>query len=99
MLVPVIALACSVVLLLQHKGRLLPVLAVIACCIELLVSAGIMHMSVAKVQLPLILGAILVVAGVFVYLKDSAKHVVASATVLAIIGLLQVATALNYRVL
>jgi hypothetical protein len=100
LLAPVLALAGALVLLLEHKAqRFLPLLAVVGSFIELVISAGVLHVSLLTGPVPLVLGSVFVVAGVFVYAKESSKHVVASATALAVIGLLQIATALNYRVL
>jgi hypothetical protein len=99
MIMPGLALACSIVLLLQHKARLFPVIALAASGLELLMSLGILHLSFGSIPLALILGAALAVAGVAVYLKASAKTVVASATIVTLVGVLQVASALHFRLL
>lgn len=99
MLMPGLALVCSIVLLLQHKGRLLPGIAVGASGIELLMAFGVLHLSVGGLPLALILGACLAVGGIGVYLRASAKTVVSAATIVSLIGLLQVASALHFHVL
>ena len=99
MLMPGLALACSVVLLLQHKARLFPVIALIASGVELLMALGILHLSLGSIPLVLILGAALAVAGVAVYIKASAKPVVSSATIVTLVGALQVASGLHLHVL
>ena len=99
LLVPVIALAASLTILLLHgKQRFLPVLGVLVSMVQLLVSSGILRL-VASGPIPIAMGSIFVVVGVFVYAKEGTKHVVAAATALAVIGVLQVASALSYKVL
>ncbi len=99
LLMPGLAVACSIVLLLQHKARLFPIVALVASGIELLMSLGILHLSVGSFSLLLVLGAALVVAGIGVYLRASAKPVVSAATVITLLGLLQVTSALHFRIL
>ena len=99
MLMPGLAVACSIVLLLQHRARLFPVVALLASGLELLMSLGILHLSFGSFPLLLVLGAALAVGGIGVYLKASAKPVVSAATIVALIGLMQLASALHLRVL
>ena len=98
MLLPGLALVCSVLLLFQHRARLFPVIALVVSGLELLMATGIVHVSLASIPLALIFGAALAVAGVVVYLRTSAKLAVSAATVLTLIGLLQVAAALHLRI-
>ena len=99
MLMPGLAVACSIVLLMQHKARLFPGIALAASALELLLALGILHLSTGSIPLTLILGVAIAVAGVAVWLKTSSKPVVSSATVLTPIGALQVAGALHLRLL
>ena len=99
MLMPGLAVACSIVLLLQHKARLFPIIALAASGLELLMSMGFIHLSVGSLPIVLILGVALAVAGVAVYLKTSSKPIVSSATVITLIGALQVASGLHLHVL
>ena len=99
MLMPGLAVACSVVLLLQHKARLFPIVALVASGIELLMSLGVLHLSIGSFSLLLVLGVALAVAGIGVYLKASAKPVVSAATVVTLIGALQVTNALHFHIL
>jgi len=87
------------VLLLQHKARLFPAIALVASAIELLMSAGFIRLNFGSVPIVLVLGVALAVAGVAVYLKTSSKPVVSSATVITLIGALQVASGLHLHVL
>ena len=99
MLMPGLAVACSIVLLLQHKARLFPVIALAASALELLMALGILRLNAGGIPIALILGAALAVAGVAVYLKTSSKPVVSSATIVTLIGALQVASGLHLHVL
>ncbi|HEY2368181.1 MAG TPA: hypothetical protein VGH87_17400 [Polyangiaceae bacterium] len=96
---PGLAVACSIVLLLQHKARLFPLIALAASALELLMAAGILHLNAGSVPITLILGVAIAVAGIAVYLKTSSKPVVSSATVLTLIGALQVASGLHLRLI
>jgi hypothetical protein len=99
MLMPGLAVACSVVLLLQHRARVFPVVALVASGLELLMSLGVVHLSVGSFPVSLVLGAALLVGGVGVYVKASAKPVVSAATVVTLLGLLQVLAGLHLRLL
>lgn len=99
MLMPGLAVACSVVLLLQHRARVFPVVALVASGLELLMSLGVVHLNVGGFPLSLVLGAALLVGGVGVYVKASAKPVVSAATVVTLLGLIQVLGALHLRLL
>ncbi len=99
MLMPGLAAASSIVLLLQHRARLFPVIALVASGLELLMAFGFLHFSLGSISTLLVLGAALIVGGVGVYLKASGKPVVSAATVVTLIGALQVASALHLHVL
>lgn len=99
MVMPGLAVACSIVLLLQHKARLFPLIALAASAIELLMAAGFLRLNLGSVPITLILGVAIAVAGIAVYLKTSSKPVVSSATVLTLIGALQVASGLHLRLI
>jgi len=99
MLMPGLAVACSIFLLLQHKARLFPGIALAASVLELLMALGFVHLSLGSVPLVLILGVAIAVAGIAIYLKTSSKPIVSTSTVLTLIGALQVANALHLRLL
>jgi hypothetical protein len=99
MVMPGLALVFSLVLLFQHRARLFPVIALVTSGLELLMATGIVHVNTGSVPLALLFGATLAIAGIAVYVKTTAKHVVSAATILALIGLLQVASALHLHVL
>jgi uncharacterized protein YybS (DUF2232 family) len=56
---------------------------------------GLLHLSVSRLPLGLILGIALAVPGVLVWMRSSAKTAVSAAVVVALVGALQVATALG----
>ena len=82
-----IALAGSLLMLFRVRPRLFPIVAVAASGIEVLTALGALHLRFSS--LSLICGVALAVAGVAVYLRASAKHVVACATAVGLIGLMQ----------
>ena len=90
-----IVFACSIYLMLEYSEKLFPVLAVIASGIELLLVMGLMSLSLAKFRIDVILPAILVVAGVLCWMKVSTKGTITAATVVAIVGLIQLLGALH----
>ena len=95
MLLAGLALFASVVLLIRHRPLLFPAIAVVVSALEMLGAFGLVHISVARVPLALIFGALLVLAGVGVYFRSSEKSVIASATAVAIAGALQALQALH----
>jgi len=85
-----VALAASVLLLMQIKARLFPLIALVASGLETLLSFGIVKFGMGGLNVFLVLGAALVVAGVAIWLKTSSKQPVTAATAVALVGALQV---------
>jgi hypothetical protein len=83
------ALAAAIVLLLDRGDRLFPGLAVLAAGLEALIAFDIVKISVAKFRIDLILAALLVIAGGWCWSKSSTKSAIAAATVVVLVGLLQ----------
>jgi hypothetical protein len=92
---PIAALAASVFLLLTPQARLPAVFAVVASGLEVLIATGTIHIAVSGVSLSLILGVVLLVAGVVAYLRVTAKGAVSAATVVTLVGLAQVLRAFH----
>ena len=90
------ALVCAVLLVIQLKVRLWPVVAAVVSGLEVLLAFGIIHLSVAGFPLGTILGIALAVAGVLVWLKVQGKTHVSAATIIAIVGALQTLTAMRF---
>ncbi len=86
---------CSIYLLLNRSDRMFPTLAVIASGVELLLAFGIMSLSLAKFRIDVILPAVLVVAGVACWAKDSTKGTITAATVVTLLGATQLLGALH----
>jgi hypothetical protein len=86
------ALAASVYLLLKKEARIWAIVATVAAGVLVAVSFGWLQMSIPGLGLDLGLvgGAVLAVAGVFLFLKVSEKFRVASATIVVITGALLV---------
>lgn len=91
----VVALVSSIVLLLQNSERTISLVAVIASGVEALLAFGLMSLSLAKFRIDVILPALLVVAGVIAWTRSSTKHTITAATLVAIVGALQLAGALH----
>lgn len=90
------ALACAILLVVQLKVRLWPVVAAVVSGLEVLLAFGIIHLSVSGFPLGTILGIALAVAGVLVWLKVQGKTHVSAATVIAIVGAFQTLTAMRF---
>ena len=90
-----IALAGSVVLVAQFRPLIFPVIALVVSLFEALMTFHLLALSVAHVPLSLAFGIALLVSGLVVYWKASAKIAVASSTAVALVGLLQTVGALH----
>jgi hypothetical protein len=87
------AVGASVLILLQSRSRLFAIFAVGASVIELLYVLKILTFAINGLSIWLILGGVLVVAGIFVWLRNGHKAVITAATVLILVGGIQVFTA------
>lgn len=87
----VAALIASIVLFLNHASRGLALLAVVASGLEVLMAFGylVLHVS-SPVPLQLLLGALIAIPAFLIWLRVNAKTAVSAATVLALVGALQV---------
>lgn len=88
------ALVGSIVCL-DSESRAIALLAVIASGIEVAVALDVLRLSIAGVQLPTVLGAILAAAGLFLLTKVNRKMSIVAATVVALVGCLQVLVSLR----
>lgn len=86
---------CSIYLLLNKSDRMFPTLAVIASGVELLLAFGIMSLTLAKFRIDVILPAVLLVAGVACWTKESSKGTITASTVVALMGATQLLGALR----
>jgi hypothetical protein len=92
------ALVASILLLLGPASRAAAIVALVASAVEVARALGLVRVSVAGVPLSLVLGLGLAVPGVLLWLRASAKTPVSAATVVALVGILQVVLALGLRV-
>jgi hypothetical protein len=91
----VAALVASIMLLLAHASRALTLVALVASALEVLMAFGLLELRVSRsLQLQLLLGALIAVPAVLIWLRVSSKSSVSAATVLALVGALQVWLAL-----
>jgi hypothetical protein len=88
------ALAASLLLLFQLKQRVFPIVAAVASGIEALLAFRVFHFGIRGLNLWLILGAALIVAGAIVWTKTAGKTHVTAATVVTLVGAVQVFTVL-----
>jgi hypothetical protein len=84
------AFIASVFLLFGSSSRIPAVFAAAASGVEVLMTYGKVHLAVAGLPIALLLGAVLLVAGVMAYLRVSAKTAVSAATIVVLVGAVQV---------
>jgi hypothetical protein len=92
------AFGFSVVLLLTSASRALPAIALIASGLEALMALGYVRVGVAGVPLGLALGLGLAIPGLLAWFRSSGKAAIASASIVAFIGVLQVLLFLGQNV-
>lgn len=88
------ALAASILLFLQVRPRLLPIIALAASGVEAVIAFNVIRLDLKGVPLALILGAALAASGALLFLRVSNKRLVAAATTVTLVGGLQVLAAL-----
>ncbi|MCG8424929.1 MAG: hypothetical protein MJE77_44160 [Proteobacteria bacterium] len=88
------ALVASVILL-RLPARILPILAVLTSGLEVAMAFRLVTFGISGVSLPIILGAILTTTGGLMLAQANSKPLVSAATVVALVGLIQVVVALQ----
>jgi hypothetical protein len=88
-------LVSAIYLLLQKTDRMFPTIAVLAAGIQLLMSWGLMSLTLAKYRIDVILPALLVLSGAICWGKSSTKGTITAATLVTLIGTLQLLAALR----
>ena len=91
------ALAASFALFFSAGSRALATIALVASGLEVAMAFGLLHLSVARLPLGLVLGIALVVPGVLAWLRSSAKAATSAAAIIALVGGLQVLSGLAGR--
>ncbi|MGA9523485.1 MAG: hypothetical protein WBV82_18625 [Myxococcaceae bacterium] len=95
LILAIAALACAVFLAVQVQSRLFPVVASAVAAIEVLMALGIVRLAVSGIPLGLVLAIALAVAGALCWVKAQPKLHVSAATIILIVGALQVLTAIR----
>ena len=85
-----VALAAAILLVVSAQARIPAAVAVLASGFEVLIRIGIVRLSVARVSVSLLLGAVLLIAAVFVYFKVNTKATISAATLAVLVGAIQV---------
>jgi hypothetical protein len=85
-----VALAASVVMLLQVPAKLFPALATLAAGVEALLAFQLISFSVRGINLGFVLGVTLIVCAVIVWARNGQKAAVTASTAVALIGAMQV---------
>jgi hypothetical protein len=91
------ALAAAIALFLSASSRALAAIALVAAGLEVAMAFGKIHFSVAGVPLGLVLGLALAIPGVLAWLRASAKMAISASVIVALVGLLQVISAIGGR--
>lgn len=91
----VCALIASVVLVLQGGERLIPLIALVACALEVLIVFHVLQLSSPKARIDVILPAVLVITGGICWSRSSTKSAITGSTVIAIVGLVQLLLAIR----
>jgi hypothetical protein len=95
----VCALIASVILVLNGGARLVPLLALVACAIETLIVFHLVQLSSPRIRIDIILAAMLLVTGSIAWARSSGKSAVTAATVIALVGLIQLLFGLHVFVM
>lgn len=95
LILAIAALACAVLLAVQLQSRVFAIIAAFVAGIEVLIAFGILRLSISGIPLGLVLAIALAVAGVLTWAKTQGKLHVSAATVILVVGALQVVTALR----
>ena len=91
-----VALASSLVLVMQKSERLFPMIALVAAGMEALLAFGLVSLSVASFRIDVILPALLVIAGIVCWSRSTAKGTTTASTLISLIGLMQLLTSLRF---
>jgi hypothetical protein len=89
------ALVAAVALLAVHPNRGLPGLAALASGVEVAMTFQVVRIAVAHVPLGLVLGGVLLIAGGILLSRVSSRMTTIAATVVTLVGAIQVAQALH----
>jgi hypothetical protein len=89
------ALTGSIILVLNRGDRLFPVIALVVSGLETLMVFNILSLSSGKFRIDVILPAALALAGGICWSRSGEKSTITAATVVALIGLIQLVIAIR----
>jgi hypothetical protein len=87
------ALSASILLFLRTRPRVLPIVALVASGLQALTLLKVVSLGGTGLPMGLILGGALAASGALLYLRVSSKPLVAAATVVAMVGAIEVLSA------
>jgi uncharacterized membrane protein YjjP (DUF1212 family) len=93
----VCALIGAVILVLQGGARLIALIALVACALEVLARFELLHLSSPRVRIDVILAAVLVVTGAIAWARSASKPAITASTVIALVGVIQLLHALHVQ--
>ena len=91
----VTALVAAIFLFTQKTEKVFPLIGVIAAGVMALMAFGVMSLSLTKFRIDVILPAMLLVSGAMCWGKSESKGTVTAATVMTLIGALELISALR----
>lgn len=91
----VASLAGSIMLVVNKGERLFPLVALVASALEALIAFHVIQLSVARFRIDIILPALLVLAGAICWSRSESKSSVTSATVVTLVGAIQLLVAVR----
>lgn len=89
------ALASAVVIIVETNDRVLPAIAVTVAGLEVAIAFGILHFSIRGLPVGLLLAGALAIAAVLLYRKVQQRIAITAATVMALVGAIQLLTVLH----
>jgi uncharacterized membrane protein YjjP (DUF1212 family) len=89
------ALLASIVLAILPGDRLVPAIALIASSIAALIDFRIIQLSSTKFRIDVILPAVMTLSGAICWSRSQTKSTITAATVVTIVGLIMLLTALR----
>ena len=90
-----VALVSALYLFTQTTDRMFPLIASVVAGVELLLTLGIMSLSLNKFRIDVILPALLAISGFICWGKSTSKGAVTAASAIGLIGTMQLLLALH----
>jgi hypothetical protein len=86
----VAALVASIILFMAHASRALALVALVASGLEVAMAFGYLALHVSGISLQLVFGLLIAIPAVLMWLRVSGKTAVSAASILALVGAIQV---------